>query len=77
MSILGVYFLLFLLAVLGCFYLLPCRAKPWVLLIAGGVFYLSFDWRYALFLLFSTVTVWLAALQLPKAGQGPKGFGWC
>ena len=72
MSILGVYFLIFLLAVLAFFYLLPGRARPWVLLIASGVFYLTFDWRYSIFLLFSALTVWFAALQLPKSGPWAK-----
>lgn len=66
MSVLSIGFLVFLLFFAFLYYLCPGRMKPYVLLAASIAFYLTFDWRYFLFLLFSVTTVWLGAILLEK-----------
>lgn len=67
MSILSVYFLAFLLLSSIVFYLVPNKIKPYVILLCNIYFYLQFDVKYSVFLLFSIISVFLGALFVDHA----------
>ena len=67
MSILSLYFLIFLLVLAGIYYILPGKARPCILLLGSIAFYLTFSWRYFFVLLISIYSVWINALKMEKA----------
>ncbi len=67
MSILSVYFLLFLLLLTIIYYIVPNKVKPFVILAGNIYFYLQFDLRYSIFLLFSILTVYFGALFIERS----------
>lgn len=74
MSVNGLPFLLFLLAAVVLYYIVPCRFR-WIVLLAGSVlFYLSFQPQAALYLGATVIMTYLFALKLGKlAAQKPAG----
>lgn len=75
----SVHFLLFFPAVLLTFHLLPRTAKPLWLLLCSYYFYMSWNAKYALLLLFSTVVTYGCALAIEKvsgthAPNDPSGI---
>lgn len=66
MSILSVYFLLFLLLSVVIYYVVPNKAKPFVILAANLYFYLQFGLKHLPFLSFSVVSVFIGALLIDK-----------
>lgn len=72
MSIISVYFLLFLLVLVVLYYGLPAKIRPYVLLLGNIMFYLTFDWRYFLFLLFSIATTWAGAIKIEHSSKKTK-----
>ena len=67
MSILSVNFLFFLLLLTIIYYIVPDKVKPFVILSGNIYFYLQFDLRYSLFLLFSILTVFFGAIFIEHA----------
>ena len=75
MSILSVQFLGFLLLLLGLYYICPKVIKPYVLLCGSIFFFLQFDIRYSIFLLFSILSTFFGALGIQKvSSQKSKKF---
>ena len=74
MSILSVYFLIFLFLLTIVYYIVPNKAKPAIILIGNIYFYLQFDARYSLFLLFSVITVYTGALLIEKFEKFKKSI---
>lgn len=69
MSILTVYFLLFLLLSSLIFHVVPNKIKPLVILAANIYFYVQFGMKHVPFLLFSILSVFAGALLVEKAKQ--------
>ncbi len=69
MSILSVQYLVFLLILAGLYYACPRSAKPYILLGGSLFFFLQFDLRYSIFLLFSVLTTFGGALGIQKASS--------
>lgn len=66
MSILSLNFIAFVITIFILYYILPSRWSPYVLLAGSVVFYLCFDLRYSLFLLFSVVSTFFGAIFIEK-----------
>lgn len=69
MSILSVYFLLFLFLSSLLFHIVPKKIKPLVILVANVYFYMRFGVKHMPYLLFSILTVFVGALLLEKAKE--------
>ena len=67
----SVHFLVFFPIVVLIYYLIPQRGKYLWLLAASYYFYMSWNPRYALLILVSTVATWGSALILAACGQHP------
>ena len=66
-------FMIFILLVTTAYYMFPVKKYQWtVLLAASYVFYLWASWKYAVFLLFTTFTVYFAALIMYKNSRIAK-----
>lgn len=72
MSILSISFLIYLLVVIGGYYLLPAKASPYVILAANVYFYLQFGVGSAICLLAAALCTYLAGLFLPKLKAAAK-----
>ena len=72
MSILSIEFLAFLAVLVGVYYLLPGKCRPYLLLAGNVFFYLQFDIRFVPFLLLSILSVFLGAWAVEKAGDRTK-----
>lgn len=72
MSILSIEFLAFLAVIIGFYYLLPGKCRPYVLLAGNIFFYLQFDIRFIPFLLFSILSVFFGAWIMEKASARGK-----
>ncbi|MBQ7835759.1 MAG: MBOAT family protein [Clostridia bacterium] len=72
MSILSVAFLTFLLALAVVFHLAPVKIRPYIILAGNIYFFLQFDWRYSIFLLFSIITTYLGALAIERLERFKK-----
>ncbi len=66
MSILSVYFLLFLFLLSILYHLTPNRFKPLILLLGNVYFYLQFGIKYAVFLAASILSVFAGALFIQR-----------
>ncbi len=66
MSILSVAFLTFLLILAVIYHIAPPKLKPYIILAGNIYFFLQFDIRYSIFLLFSIVTVFFATILMEK-----------
>ena len=66
-------FMIFMLLVTAAYYMFPVKKYQWtVLLVASYIFYLWASWKYAAFLLFTTFTVYFAALIMYKNSKTAK-----
>ena len=66
-------FMIFMLLVTAAYYMFPVKKYQWtVLLVASYIFYLWASWKYAVFLLFTTFTVYFAALIMYKNSKTAK-----
>ena len=63
-------FLIFFPIVAAMYYIVPQKLKNYWLLIASYYFYMCWNAKYALLLLFSTVATWLSGLILQKIKDG-------
>ena len=72
MSILSIEFLAFLAVLVGVYYLLPGKCRPYLLLAGNVFFYLQFDIRFVPFLLLSILSVFWGAWAVEKAGDHTK-----
>lgn len=61
MGILSNAFFLFVIVSCLVYYLVPVRARPFILLIASVVYYLSYGWQAALVVCFCVLLTWLCA----------------
>ncbi len=63
-------FFLFVLVTAGVYFLFPAKKYQWtVLLFASYVFYLIAGYKYAAFILLTTVSTWLCALAIDRIGE--------
>lgn len=69
MSYLSLTFAAFTAVLMLVYYLAPGKCREWILLLGSLGFYLCFDVRYVLFLLFTACTTYATALHLEKAGK--------
>lgn len=67
MSILSVSFLAFLILLTAIYHIVPGKVKPYILLTGNIFFYLSFDIRYSLFLLFTVISTYACGILTEKA----------
>ena len=66
-------FMIFTLLVTAAYYMFPVKKYQWtVLLAASYIFYLWANWKYTVFLLFTTFTVYFAALIMYKNSKTAK-----
>lgn len=72
MSILSVTFLAFLALLTAVYHLVPGKVKPYVLFAGSIIFYLSFDLRYSLFLIFTVITTFFCGILTEKYGEPTK-----
>ena len=66
----SLHFVVFFLAVLGLYRLLPHRGQNWLLLAASYAFYASWDWRFLGLLALVTAVAYLCALRLARLDDG-------
>lgn len=66
MGYLSIYFALFVLMLVIIYYLIPKKARGILLLYASILFYLSFDIKYILFLLFTALSTFFCAKAIEK-----------
>lgn len=72
MRMVSVWFLLFVASVFLLYFLMPYRARPWILLVASVVFYSLFDCRAFVFLTASAISIWLGGMWVEKVRKtGP------
>ena len=64
-------YVIFLPIVVLLYYLIPAKAKKYWLLAASYYFYMSWNAKYALLILASTLITWLSGLGLEWAENGP------
>lgn len=76
MNITTVSFALFVLFVMGVYYLLAQRSQNIWLLFVSYVFVVTWDWKFALVLAVVTVVNYLIAFRLRTNGQGQRGWLW-
>lgn len=74
MSFVSLSFALFVSIVVLIFYIVPKRFQWIVLLIASYVFYSFFDIRYFIYILTTTITVYLAAKYISKSVKEQKDY---
>lgn len=74
MSFISLYFLLFLFCVIFIYFITPKKYRWIVLLIASYIFYLLNDLRAVIFLITTTVSVYLAAYGMKKLTDKQKIF---
>ncbi|MDD4953233.1 MAG: MBOAT family protein, partial [Desulfovibrionaceae bacterium] len=72
MSFNSLQYLLFFLSVLGLFQALPQRLRGPMLLAASYVFYASWNAKYALLMLVTTLSAWLAGRGMAKASPAGR-----
>ena len=73
MSYTSLQFILFVCAVAAVYFLFPVKQYQWtVLLAASYLFYLIAGYRFAAFLLFTTITTYWAAIQIETIAQQGK-----
>lgn len=69
----SIHFMLFFPVVIAVYFIVPRKLRmPW-LLAASYYFYMSWNPKYAVLIVFSTVVTWLCGLFLDRANRG-KGF---
>ena len=66
MSITSITFLTFLIILVACYYVLPKKWAPYILLLGSAYFYTQFNLKYSLFLLGSILTTFFAGLLIEK-----------
>lgn len=71
MSILSVTFLGFLALLTVIYHIVPGKVKPYVLFAGSVIFYLSFDIRYSLFLVFTVISTYVCGILTEKR-ETPK-----
>ena len=64
MSYLSIYFLTFVTLALFAYYIVPLKFRKYILLCTSIAFYLFFEIKYSLFLLFSIITTYVAGLLM-------------
>ncbi len=67
MSTLSVAFLTFLLILAVAYHIAPPKVKPYIILLGNVYFFIQFDIRYSIFLLFSILTVFFGTILMEKA----------
>lgn len=73
MSYTTLAFIIFILTVVLIYYLMPFKQYQWVVLLAASyVFYLFTGYKYAVFILFTTFSTYLAAVQIEKISLRSK-----
>lgn len=73
MSFTTVNFLLFVVATVLLYFLLPLKKCKWVVLLAASYFfYLCAGYKFAAFILFTTISTYLFALWIDKVSQNSK-----
>lgn len=70
----SLHFLIFFPIVLGIYYLMPQKIRTYWLLAASYYFYMCWNVKYVLLLLFSTVVTYMSGLALAKCSQDAKGI---
>lgn len=66
MSILSIYFLVFLLIAAIIYHVVPHKVRPLIILVANVYFYLQFGLKHMPFLLFSVISVFAGAIFIEK-----------
>lgn len=74
MSFISLYFLLFLTIVVFLYYIIPKKHRWIVLLIASYVFYLLNDLKAIIFIIVTTITIYLSARKLKSYTYQQKNF---
>jgi alginate O-acetyltransferase complex protein AlgI len=76
MELTSALFLLFLIASLAVYYLLPRRPQNYWLLIVSYVFCITWAWQFALVLLIVTFVNFVLGLRLRRDNQGRRNILW-
>jgi len=73
MSYTTLYFFAFILAAVVIYYIFPVKKYQWTVLLAASIFFYCYaDFRYAFFIVFTSFTTWIAALQTEKIKAASK-----
>lgn len=70
----SLHFLIFFPIVLGIYYLMPQKIRTYWLLAASYYFYMCWNVKYVLLLLFSTIVTYVSGLAMAKGSQDEKGI---
>ncbi len=70
----SLHFLVFFPIVLGIYYLIPQKIRTYWLLAASYYFYMCWNVKYVLLLLFSTIVTYVSGLAMAKCSQDEKGI---
>lgn len=74
MSFISLYFILFLVVVILLYFIVPKKHRWFVLLVASYVFYLLNDLRAVVFIILTTLIIYLAARKLKSISLNQKSF---
>lgn len=74
MSITSLSFLLFVFAVIIVYYVLPKKYQWMVLLAFSGIFYVSFGWKSAIYVLITATTIYFAARWMQSIMTQQKAY---
>lgn len=68
----SLHFLIFFPIVVGIYYLIPQKARSYWLLLASYYFYMCWNAKYVVLLLFSTIVTYVTGILLEKCDRGDK-----
>ncbi len=71
----SLHFLIFFPIVVGIYYLIPQKIRSYWLLAASYYFYMCWNAKYVLLLLFSTVVTYVSGILLEKFAKNEKNTG--
>ena len=73
----SLHFLIFFPIVVGIYYLIPCKFRTYWLLAASYYFYMCWNAKYAVLILFSTVITYLSGIVIEKVKRSGLEEGSC
>lgn len=68
----SLHFLIFFPVVVGIYYLIPQKARSYWLLLASYYFYMCWNAKYVVLLLFSTVVTYVSGILLERCGRAEE-----
>ena len=71
----SLHFLIFFPIVVGIYYLIPQKIRMYWLLVVSYYFYMCWNVKYVMLLLFSTIVTYVSGVLLEKVAKNEKNKG--